>query len=318
MMIKKLLSTIILPSLLAITSMPVVAGNNFAKISPSIFNNNSISSGENLGRWWLKSAKKYNPLPNPFLYHFEGVYSYSESSGNIESNAHRGSLKLTLRKGVITSITRYSINDREINQVIRNKDIKMQDQNFRQGFQFSLTERLDAVAGLLWEKSNKKYLEDRSTYYGGIKVMAVDRPNLDVMFWLIYAETSTAFMNSQIQKVPKYRDFPSVEDYDSNAIRLMEELNWKITPTVTFVGSGEYMISLKDTDYYLWKLKTGFNFKFSKNISFVVSYLISYDYNPLVESLQTYLDNRRAVSPANTGYIYRRDTALSFGFKLTF
>ncbi|MFK5969710.1 MAG: DUF481 domain-containing protein [Candidatus Marithrix sp.] len=315
---KKLLGTIILPSLLAITSMSVVADNNSAKKSPSLFNSSSISAGGNLGRWWLKSAKKYNPLPNPFLYHFEGTYSYSESSGNVKAEAHRGSLQLTLRKDLITSITQYGINDRETNKQIKGKDVIMKDQNFRQGFRLSLTEKLDAVVGGFWERSSTKYLEDRFVYYGGVRFMAVDSPNLDVMLGLFYAETSTTFMNSEMQSTPKYKNFPSVEDYDSNAIRLSQRLSWKMTPTVTLVGTGDYMIFLEDTDYYFWKLKTGLNFKFSKNVSFVVSYLINYDYNPFIEAVQTYLDNRRAILPANTGNVYRRDTTLSFGFKVIF
>ena len=316
---KNLLSTIILPSLLAITSMSVVADNNSAKkLSSFLPNNSAISSGENLGRWWLKSAKKYNPLPNPFLYHFEGTYSYSESSGNVKAEAHRGSLQLTLRKGLITSITQYGINDRETNKQVKDKDVIMKDQNFRQGFRLSLTEKLDAVVGGVWERSSTKYLEDRFIYYSGVRFMAIDSPNLDVMLGLFYAETSTTFMNSEMQSTPKYKNFPSVEDYDSNAIRLSQRLSWKMTPTVTLVGTGDYMMFLENTDYYFWKLKTGLNFKFSKNVSFVVSYLINYDYNPFIEAVQSYLDNRRAILPANTGSVYRRDTTLSFGFKVIF
>lgn len=148
--------------------------------------------------------------------------------------------------------------------------------------------------------------------------MAIDSPNLDVVLGAFYAETSTSFMNDQIQSTPKYKTFPSVEDYDSNAIRLGQRLSWKVTPTVTLVGSGDTMIFLENTDYYYWKTKAALNFKFSKNFSFVVSYLISYDYNPFIDALQSYLDERRATKPETTGDIYRRDTTLSFGFKMTF
>jgi hypothetical protein len=307
-------------SLLAIASISVgAADNNQAnqKVS-SLSNANSISDGKKLGRWWLKSAKKYNPLPNPLLYHFEGTYSYSESSGNVEAKAHRGNLNLTLRKQLITSITKYGISNRETTKQITEKDVVIKDQHFRQGFRLSLTPKLEAVVGGLWEQSTTKYLQDRFVYYGGARFMVIDTPNLDLMLGGFYADTETEFMNSEVQNIPKYKNFPSVDDYNSDAIRLSQRLHWKMTPTISFTGTGDYMMFLEDTDYYFWKVKTALNFKLSKNFSFVTSYQINYDYNPFIEAVQSYLDKRRVTKAATTGEVYRRDTALSFGIKLTF
>ena len=93
---------------------------------------------------------------------------------------------------------------------------------------------------------------------------------------------------------------------------------WKINSTVSFDGTGDYMMLLENSDYYFWKIKSDLNFQFAKNFSFVVSYTVSYDFNPFIESVQHYLDRRRVRDPVTTGDIFRRDTALSFGIKLTF
>jgi len=314
----KFVVPIIFSSLLAIVSMSVSATGS-ASAQKLSFLSNSISAGEGLERWWLKSAKKYNPLPNnPLLYHFEGNYSYSESSGNVEAEAHRAGIKLTLRKHLVTSLTEYVINNRETTKQITEKDVVIKDENFRQGFRLAITDKLDATVGGVWERSTTKYLQDRFVYYGGLRFMMIDTPKLDLMLGGFYAETETTFMNSEIQNINKYKNFPSVDDYDSNAIRLSERLHWKITPMISLDQTGDYMMFLENTDYYFWKVTAALNFKLSKNFSFVTSYMINYDYNPFIEDVQIYLDNRRVKQDATTGNIYRRDTTLSFGIKLTF
>jgi putative salt-induced outer membrane protein YdiY len=309
--------SILFLSLLAIASMSVGAADNAQGMS-SLSNASSISDGEELGRWWLKSAKKYNPLPNPFLYHFEGSYSYSESSGNIEAESHTGNLKLTLRKQLVTSFTEYNIGNYETTKQLVGKEIVIKEQRFLQAFRLALTEKLEAVVGGFWARSTSKYLQDRFVYYGGARFMVIDTPNLDLMLGGYYGDTETEFMNHEIQNKFKYQDFPPVDNYDSDVIYLSQKLHWKITPTVSFTGTGDYMRMLENTDYYFWNLKSALNFKLSKNFSFVTSYTISYDFNPFTEAVQNYLDRRRVTEAATTGDIYRRDTALSFGIKLTF
>ncbi len=300
--------------------MSVNAADNVSAKKLSLFaNSNSISDGQELGRWWAKSAKKYNPLPNnPLLYHFEGNYSYSESSGNVEAEAHRAGIELTLRKYLVTSITDYAINNRETMMQLTGMGMVMKDENFRQAFRLAITNKLDAVVGRFWKRSSTKYLQDRFIYYGGVRFMMFDTPNLDLMLGGFYAETETSFMNSKFQNIRKYNNFPDVDDYDSNAIRLSEMLHWKITPTISLDQTLDYMMLLENTDYYLWTARAALNFKLSKNFSFVTSYMINYDYNPFIEAIQSYLDNRRVEQDATTGNIHRRDTKLSFGVKFTF
>jgi len=219
---KKLRLSVVFLSLLAIASMSVGAADNVQKMS------SSISDGKELDRWWLKSAKKYNPLPNPLLYHFEGTYSYSDSGGNVKAESHIGNIKLTLRKQLFTSSTEYGVGNVETTKQIGGKEIVIKNQRFQQALRLALTDKLDAVVGGAWTENTAKYLEDRYVYYGGARYTVIDTDDLDLMLGGFYGDTDTEFMNHEIQNMLKYKDFPSVDGYSSNAIYLNQRLHWKM------------------------------------------------------------------------------------------
>ncbi len=276
-----------------------------------------ISNGKGLKRWWLKNAKKYDPLPNPVLYHFEGTYSYSEQGGNIDAKVHKGKIGLTLRKHLFTSITKYGVKNRNTDVSLTEKHIQVKDQFIRQGFHFAITDKISAVVGKSWEQNTAKYLEDRATSFGGFKFTILDSPKLDLTFGTFYADSKIAFMSSEIQKKKKYADFPTVDDYESDSLDFHQKLHWQITDTISFSEGVNYVKFLEDSKYYFWKLNFGLKFKLTKRTSFVTSYTINYDYNKFVESVQDYLDQRRA-SGQSAGNMETTDTELSVGIKFQF
>lgn len=276
-----------------------------------------ISNGKGLKRWWLKNAKKYDPLPNPLLYHFEGTYSYSEQGGNIDAKTHKGKIGLTLRKNLFTSITKYKIKSRDTNVHLTEKHIQVKDQFLRQGFHFAMTDKISAIVGFSKEKNTAKYMKDRATSYGGFKFTILDSPKFDLTLGTFYADSKIAFMSNEIQKKKIYADFPTVDDYESDSVDFHQRLHWKITDTISFSEGANYVKFLEDSKYYFWKLNFGLNFKLSKNFSFVTSYTIYYDYNKFVESVQDYLDQLRA-SGKSAGNMETTDTELSIGIKFQF
>lgn len=277
-----------------------------------------ISNGGDLkGRWWLKNAKKYQPLPNPLLYHFEGHYSYSEQDGNLESEKHKGKMLLTLRKGLFTSVTLYKIKNRDVQISLVDKHVDAKDQFFRQGLRFAMTDQISAVIGKSWERSSAKFLQDRDTYYGGLQFAPIDTPKLNLMFAGYYGNTDISFMNREIQKRAKYKDFPSVADYDSDSLEFHHRLHWQITDKISLKNGIDYKVFLKDANSYLWGIDTKLEFKQTKMISFFLQYSIDYDDNKFIEAIDTYFDNRRALGMA-VGDIEKTNTEFGIGIKFTF
>ncbi len=265
----------------------------------------------------MKNPRKYQPLPNPLLYHFEGNYSYSELGGNIESKQHKGNMRLTLRKGLFTSATLYKLKNRDAQIALVNGHLNTKDQFFRQGLRFAITDQISAVIGKSWERSHAKFLEARDTYYGGLQFTPIDTQKLNLMFAGFYGATSISFMNREIQKRNKYKDFPSVADYDSDSLEFHQRLHWQITDRISFKNGIDYRVFLKDTDSYLWGIDAKLEFKQTKIISFFLQYSIDYDDNKFIEAIHSYFDQRRALGKP-TGDMEKTNTEFGIGIKFTF
>jgi len=275
-----------------------------------------ISRGEYLGKWWRINPMKYQPLPNPLLYHLEGGYSYSEASGNLNTEVHTGNATLTLRKNLFTSTSKYRISNRNTNVSLLRQSTNTKEQFFGQRFHFALMDNLSIIAGAMWEKSSTKYLEDRWIYYGGLKWNLFDTPKYKVNLIGSYGKTETTFMSKRIRE-KVYFNFPSVEDYNSSIAFFHQDLSWKINDNVTFSESVGYGLFLEDSEYYFVKTNFKLDFKIAKNFSIFTSYDIDYDYNLFVKSVQDYLDARSAAG-LRSGEMETTDTKISVGIKFNF
>lgn len=281
-------------------------------------NSSWISDGKNLkGKWWLRNPKKYDPLPNPLLYHIETAYAFSELGGNVEAKYHKGDIDLTLQKDLWTSLTSYTIGKNDVTQVLKDKNTNMNNQMFRQGLRYALTDRLSAAGGFIWETNDTKYLATRLVYYGGVRYMVIDTPKYNLMVGGFYSFVDTSYQNGNIWSVAQYKDFPAVDDYTSDAIYMSERFEWNITDTLSFTQSTDYMQLLKNSDYSFFKLRGAMNYKLSQRTSFFTAYTVNYDNNPFVESVQDYLEVREA-SGKFAGTMETVDTILEVGIKFEF
>lgn len=291
---------------------------------PKVSNDSWISNGEELGKkWWIKNALKYTPLPRPLLYHFEGSYAYSKLDGNLEMESHKFKAALTLRKNIFTSDTKYDLNKNHIKIVLKEKSTEVDDSIFRQKFRVDVTDWLSTAVGMIWERSETKYLESRLTYYGGLRLGIIESEKIDLSLLSLYAFEDTEYMSSEIQDVKKYKDFLSVEDYDSDGLYFIERFEWDINEIITFSQGGNYKILFEDSKFYNWHLNFTLNFKFTKTTSFFTSYQISYDHNFFSAALNDYLDRKRNAvdNPDNIkkiGDVEEKDTAIIVGVKFKF
>ncbi|VEN73205.1 conserved exported hypothetical protein [Candidatus Desulfarcum epimagneticum] len=274
------------------------------------------NSGD-LGKWWLKNPLEYDPMPDRLLHHFEGSYSYGGTSGNVEVTSHTGKANLTLRKNILTSVTVYSVKYNDTENALRGSESHLNDQFFRQGFRFALTDKLEAVVGGEWKKNASMYLENRLVYYGGFRFSAIRSENVKIFLAGFYSNTNTEYMNSKIQNIRTYASFPSVDEYESGGLFLRQTLNWKITDAITLNEACSYLNFLDNSDYYTLDLNLSLNFMITKSVSFLVSYDMTYEQNSFIKSLGDYLDERRAAGRF-AGEIENRDSKIGVGIQISF
>lgn len=277
------------------------------------------SNGAFLGpRWWLKNPKKLKSVPNLWLYHGELSYAYGEQTGNLDVTSHRGKADFYLRKGLLTSLTSYSINNRDTTIKLTDKDTSVKNSIFRQGFRYAVLDNTSAVLGFLREQNSSKYIDSRQVWYGGVRYVAINSEKHDLMLGLFYApETETRYMSNKIQEVGRYKDFQDVEDYSSDSVYLAQRYEWQMTDVIGFSQSLDYMKFLEDSDYYFLKLNVKLDFKFNKNASFFVAYEQNYDNNSFIDALDQYLQQRTQEGKPS-GEIETTDTSLNVGIKYVF
>jgi hypothetical protein len=276
-----------------------------------------ITDGHELGPWWHKNPGFFDPLPRPLLYHLEANISYSKHSGNIDSDDRNAKVGLVLRKDLFTSITTFTLTKKELTKKFTEVETAADAYLFREGLRYALFDKMSAVIGFTKDRNTGKYIDDRFTYFVGARGTFIDEPTLHLWLSGYYGfNEKISFYNREVQKVPKYKDFPSVKDYDSNAVSLMQELDWKINDMTTFKEDFEYTKMLDD-DYSHWKLSLELGFKLTERTSFITSYSFDYDENLFTDTLKKYLDKRTALGKPS-GEVEKMDTGFTVGIKIVF
>ncbi len=278
-----------------------------------------ISDGTSLGvPWWTKNPKKLKRVPNPLLYHFELSYSYSNSAGNVDMQAHNGSGHFFLRKNVFTSETLFQKNSQEIavNLLPGASSTLVESETAAQEFSLALTDVTSLVAGAVWLKNDSaQYVNLGQVYYGGLLFTPLDTPEFTFNIATSYGFMESSYLNENIISV--YEDFQPVDDFDSDALNFNLAFSWAINDMITLTETASYLLALQDSEYYKWSAVTGIKCKITDHISFFTKYSVNYHKNPLVQEVQDFLEAKRAAGEL-VGEMEEIDTALSAGITLEF
>jgi putative salt-induced outer membrane protein YdiY len=281
---------------------------SFLAVSPAL----SVAGDQaDLGDWWNKSAKSYDPVPNELLHHFELSYSFAKGSGNRDSENHNGKASLTLRKNIFTSETKYSIRESELSSSLAPADtISSEVKIFNQEILAAVTKSIDILAGYRFASNDITAIDSRNVFYGGFAWQySVESIGISGNLGLSGGYSTSSYTDF----VSKALGTISVDDYETPIIRLSQALNWKITDNISFSDNIFYMSMLKDTEYFFSKMTFSLNFKINKYLSFFTSYNIDYDSNPRFEAIDTALKNAGSAAA-----VYDKDTRISTGIKLSF
>ncbi|OEU67373.1 MAG: hypothetical protein BBJ57_02520 [Desulfobacterales bacterium PC51MH44] len=234
-----------------------------------------ISNGSELGPWWLKSSKKYDPIPLPLLYHLEGDYSFTQLDGNVDAAYNKGRVNLILRKNIFTNQIEYGIckNETTIPSAAGDITTRVEEQNLMESISIDFFDYMSFMAGIEWKRDDLKYVENRYTYYGGPFFYIIDTPEYNLSAGAFYGYEENEYMNDELKKLNPLANVP---DYNSDGIRFMQYFTWFITKDIMFRESADYMHYLKKedgNDLYRWKLSFGLNVGITENISVFSSYI---------------------------------------------
>jgi hypothetical protein len=261
-----------------------------------------------LGDWWNRSAKSYDPMPEKLLHHFEGSYSYAKGDGSMETENHNGNAEFVLRKNIFTSKTQYNMSKSEsIQAMFPAVKTSIESKLFHQQLCVAISKNIDLVAAYWFDMDNLTYVDSRNAFYGGLSWQyAMKSPMLSGHIGTYGGYSDTSYTNDPILQV-------NAGDYDSSVAIITQDLNWVITDNISFSEDIFYIRMLEDSEYFYSTIKFSLNFSINKYLSLFTSYNIKYDKNPQIKEMDTLIKN--------TGYpgsICEKDTTISTGIKISF
>ncbi|MBF0259227.1 MAG: DUF481 domain-containing protein [Desulfamplus sp.] len=342
-MTRKLKSlAIITLCLFALTSISFEAGAQQAqgeqKSAPQV-EDSWISNGQSLGPWWKKNSQRFNPTPDPLLYHLEGSLSYTKLSGNVDANVQKYDAALFLRKHFVTSTTVWSstTNDTALN--MKNKTLDVQKYEFNEIIGYDLSDRLTIGGGFMWKQDNSIYLDARDTLFLGASYFFYKDPPFILKLGAYYGYEDNSYMFEDVAKDSNYNkdvlnppivwfDDKNVEGgipdgYDSDGFRLVSNTTLFLNERVMLLHNFDYMGYFKDSKYYHWNTNLTLQVGITKTISFFTRYEINYDKNLLGVQYEKYFNYLKTIptgggKTAGDGYdVVWKDTALVAGLQFS-
>jgi hypothetical protein len=219
-----------------------------------------ISSGKELGPWWLMRSTKYDPMPPQWLYHLELSYEYTRNRGNFVQDVHEGTARLIFRKSRFTPSLAYSLEKRDMTlgdvQIEYKKDLVVLDVTA------DLPMRLFTSAGLMWNQDETVFVDSQYLYYGGVGFYLLDIPQLRVSGGYAYSDLKSMF---------------GAGTHKTDRFYLQELFFIPITPLVTLVQDLLYHRALDSSSDYFWELRIPVIFKIADHVSLVPVYKLKHD-----------------------------------------
>ncbi|NQU64083.1 MAG: DUF481 domain-containing protein [SAR324 cluster bacterium] len=254
-----------------------------------------------------KSARQFDPVPPPVLYHLQGGLSFTKLSGNLDATMYKGDATVLLRKKMFTSATQISSDYRKTDINITDKHTTVDKHSIHEGLSYALTNRLDLGCGIMWERDNAILLVNRLTYYAGGKGSVLTKPPvlMKVGAYLGYEDETydDGEMKSSftIPRVPGvfdgYDPFDPndpgrlIKGYSSPGIRLMEDATILLSPKHVLLQSFDLMLRTKETSYYHWKGSLTFQSKVTSFLTFTAKYQYEYQNALIIERLENAFEN---------------------------
>jgi len=261
------------------------------------------SKPKGLGRWWMRNALTFDPMPSQFLYHLETSYSFSRMTGNMTVDKHIIKTLLINRYNRFTSYLNYTFDKRnsarasdypvgnkivEENFEIRNSTKHLITEELR----CAILKQLYAASGFMYEEDDFVSLDKRITGYLGFGARPIQADSFTFKIFV-------ALGHEEKDYTKDYHDYAGyfteeqlsalMPDYDAGTVKsdvfhFDLSLNWSITENIALNKSFMTFVDIDDSDKYRWTLDLGLEYQFTEHFSLMLNYNECFDkaMNPLM------------------------------------
>lgn len=232
--------------------------------------------------WWLTNSFKLDSLSTDLLFHAEGAYSFYTSSGNVEMILHDATPKLFLRKGRFL-VSAFGELKYQKMKVLAGQTSRTWYHNYNIKLIYDLLTNIQSETGVLLQKDDSKYLENRTVFYSGFSFNTMENEKLGQQYFLAGGYQTITPSPLPLNIVASEIDQPVIYVAQTFVLKTIPDI--EITETVTFIQD-------LDTDKsYQATFNVSAQFAFTDKLSGLISYKLTYDKEPIVPQLAPFVEN---------------------------
>lgn len=221
--------------------------------------------------WWQVNSLKLDSLPDKVLFHAEGEYNLERAKGSVSGFLHEAEAGIQLRKkrvllSVSTDLTYQKLEMGS--QLIREKYYL-----FEGALNYDLLPNLHAEAGVVWEKDDQKYIDQRAVVYTGLNAELFSDQTWGLNLMGAVGEQRQMFVDS-----------PNV--FVDWVAYVQQNLRVLIHPKIIFTEKFIYIREIGGNPGYRNLLRLQTIFRFTPHVSAVVKHETKYEQKTLFPGIE--------------------------------
>lgn len=232
--------------------------------------------------WWLTNSLKLDSLSSDLLFHAEGAYSFYTSSGNVDMILQDATPKLFLRKGRFL-ISAFGELKYQKMKVLAGQTSRTWMHNYNVKLIYDLLPDIQSETGILLQKDDSKYIDNRTVYYSGFSYNTMDNKKLGQQYFL-----AGGYQTIKPSSLPLNIE---VSDIQQPVIYAAQTLVIKTIPNIQITETATIIQDLDKDKAYQATFNVSTQFAFTKKIAGLISYQLTYDKAPIVSQLAPFVDN---------------------------
>ena len=238
-----------------------------------------------LGAWWGKSSMDYNPLPEQWLFHATGTFSYMNASGNTAGTTVDVTAAGDVRKNRFTSHTFVQDSRKKMVYGFTRSSVDYTERTLREQLDYDLAWYAKLVAGIEDYQYTLIFMDKRLNIYGGVGGTFYRNAKQQVTLTAGLGHADFVFERAQMMRVNPRQVGVLDTSPSSGGALAMQTWRWTVSPRFNFTEDASYMKYFESDLGHRWTINLNGNFPIDKRFSFNVSYRVKEETNAIVKAL---------------------------------
>jgi len=235
---------------------------------------------------------EYHPLPERWLLHATGTFSYMNASGNTSGTTVDVTATGEVRKDRFTSHSFVQVSNKDMIYGFTRSSVNYVERTLREQVDYDLAWYVKLVAGVEGYRNTLIFMDKRLNVYGGVGGTLFRNANQQLTLTAGLGHADFTFDRAQMLRVNPNQVSVMNTSPSSGGGLAMQTWRWKVSPRFNFSEGTSYMKYFDNYLGCLWTINLNGNFPIDKRFSFNVSYRVKEETNAIIKALRVLPQDR--------------------------